>query len=120
MEAFLAASREGDFEALLSVLDPDVVLRSDSAAVQMSAKNRAAGAIRLAPEIRGARSVADTFAGRAKAARAALIDGNVGATWAPGGEPRSVFFIRIEGGRIVEINLVADPEHLGQLEIEFL
>lgn len=50
----------------------------------------------------------------------ALVDGNVGATWAPGGKPRSVFFMLIEDGRIVEINLVADPEHLGQLEIEFL
>ncbi len=120
VEAFIAASREGDFDALLSVLDPDVVLRSDSAAVQLSAKNRAAGALELVPEIRGARSVAGTFAGRARAARAALIDGNVGATWAPGGEPRSVFFMWIEGGRIVEINLVADPEQLGQLDIEFL
>ena len=120
VDAFLAASREGDFEALLSVLDPDVVLRSDGAAVQMSAKNRAAGAMRLVPEIRGARSVADTFAGRAREARVVLIDGSLGATWAPGGEPRSVFFMRIERGRIVEINLVADPEHLGQLEIEFL
>ncbi|HEY9478502.1 MAG TPA: sigma-70 family RNA polymerase sigma factor [Gemmatimonadaceae bacterium] len=120
VEAFLAASREGDFEALLSLLDPDVMLRVDSAAVQMSVKNQAAGAPRLAPEIRGAPSVAGTFLGRANAARAALVDGVVGATWAPGGKPRAVFFMWIVGGKIVEINLVADPEHIGQLDVELL
>ena len=120
VEAFLAASREGDFEALLSVLDPDVVLRADSAAVQMSARAQTAGAFRLAPEIRGAMEVADTFAGRARAAQVAFIDGAVGATWAPGGVTRSAFIIRIVGERIVAIDLVADPEHIGQLDIELL
>jgi RNA polymerase sigma-70 factor (ECF subfamily) len=120
VEAFITASREGDFEALLSVLDPDVVLRSDSVAVQLSASNQTAGAPKLAREIRGAARVADTFAGRARAARMALIDGAVGAIWAPGGEPRSVFFMWIEGGKIIEVNLVADPEHIGQLDIELL
>ena len=120
VEAFLAASREGDFEALLSVLDPDVVLRVDRAAIELSTKAQAAGALKLAPEIRGARKVAGTFAGRARAARMALIDGTVGATWAPGGEPRSVFFMWIQHGKIIEVNLVADPEHIGQLDIELL
>lgn len=120
VEAFLAASREGDFEALLAVLDPDVVLRADSVAVQMSTKSQAAGALKLASEIRGAPSVAETFLGRGREARSALIDGAIGATWAPGGRPRAVFFMWIEGGRIVELNLLADPEQIGQLEIELL
>jgi RNA polymerase sigma-70 factor (ECF subfamily) len=120
VEAFLAASREGNFDALLSVLDPDVVLRADSVAVEGSARAQAAGAPKLAPEVRGARRVADTFVGRAREARVALIDGAVGATWAPGGNPRAVFFMWIERGKIVELNLVADPEQIGQLEIELV
>lgn len=120
VEAFLAASREGNFDALLSVLDPEVVLRADTAAVEGSAKALAAGAPRLAPEIRGAWRVADTFVGRARDARVALIDGAVGATWAPGGKPRAVFFMWIERGKIVELDLVADPEQIGQLEIDLV
>ncbi len=120
VEAFLAASREGNFEALLSVLDPDVVLRVDDATLQMAAANRTGGGLKLAPEIRGATRVVDTFVGRANAARVALIDGAVGATWAPGGKPRAVFFMWIVSGKIAEINLVADPEHIGELDIELL
>jgi RNA polymerase sigma-70 factor (ECF subfamily) len=120
VEAFLAASREGDFDALLSLLDPDVMLRLDSAAVQMSVKNQTAGAMKLAPEIQGAPSVAGTFLGRANAARAALIDGTVGATWAPGGKPRVVFFMWVVDGKIAEINVVADPDQIGQLDVELL
>src|SRR5262245_50549224 len=66
---FLAAARGGDFAALLAVLDPDVVLRADPAAVQASLARQAAGAPALAPEIRGADAVAKTFVGRAKAAQ---------------------------------------------------
>ena len=81
VDAFLAASREGSFDALLAVLDPDVVLRADRAAVQ-------AGALR---EVRGAAAVAETFSGRARFAQPALVNGAVGAMWAPGGRPRVVF-----------------------------
>ena len=110
VEAFLAASRRGDFDALLALLDPSVVARADAAAV-------AAGA---APEVRGAAEVATTFAGRARAARPALVDGHVGLAWAPGGRPRVVFDFTTENGRIVAIDLIADPAHLGELELELL
>jgi RNA polymerase sigma factor (sigma-70 family) len=110
VEAFLAASRRGDFDALLALLDPSVVARADTAAV-------AAGA---APEVRGAAEVATTFAGRARAARPALLDGLVGLAWAPGGRPRVVFDFTTENGRIVAIDLIADPAHLGELELELL
>jgi RNA polymerase sigma-70 factor, ECF subfamily len=110
VEAFLAASRRGDFDALLALLDPSVVARADAAAV-------AAGA---APEVRGAAEVATTFAGRARAARPALLDGHVGLAWAPGGRPRVVFDFTTENGRIVAIDLIADPAHLGELELELL
>jgi len=69
VDAFLAASSGGDLDALLALLDPDVVLRADRAAVQ-------AGATK---EVRGASAVAETFAGRARAARLALVNGSVGA-----------------------------------------
>ena len=108
--AFLAASRDGDFEALLALLDPDVVLRADSAAVR-------AGASR---EVRGAPGVADTFSGRARFAQPVLVNGVVGAVWAPGGRPRVVFEFTITRGKIVEIDLIADPERLSQLDLVVL
>jgi len=107
VDAFLAAARGGDFDALLAVLDPDVVLRADRAAVD-------AGASR---EVRGAAAVADTFSGRARAAQPALVNGAVGLVWAPDGRPRVVFSFTITRGKIVEINLLADPERLRQLDL---
>jgi RNA polymerase sigma factor (sigma-70 family) len=110
VDAFLAAARGGDFAALLAVLDPDVVLRADPAAVQ-------AGASR---EVRGAAAVAGTFSGRARFAQPALVDGAAGAVWAPGGRPRVVFGFTVTRGKIVEIELLADPERLGQLDLAVL
>ncbi|HEY2906699.1 MAG TPA: sigma-70 family RNA polymerase sigma factor, partial [Vicinamibacterales bacterium] len=75
VEAFLAASRRGDMSALLAVLDPSVVLRADRSAIEASAARLAKGAPALAAELRGASVVAETFAGRAKAAQPALLDG---------------------------------------------
>jgi RNA polymerase sigma factor (sigma-70 family) len=108
--AFLAASRGGDFDALLALLDPDVVLRADRAAVQAGASS----------EVRGAAAVANTFSGRARAAQPALVNGAVGAVWAPGGRPRVVFGFTITRGKIVEIDLLADPERLSQLDLAVL
>jgi RNA polymerase sigma factor (sigma-70 family) len=110
VQAFLAASRDGKFDALLALLDPDVLLRADTAAVQFGA----------APEVRGAAAVATTFSGRARAARPALINGAAGAVWAPGGEPRVVFSFTITLGKIVRIDMLADPSRLGQLELTWL
>jgi RNA polymerase sigma factor (sigma-70 family) len=110
VEAFLAAAREGDFGALLAVLDPGVVLRAGAGAVLPGASR----------EVRGAQAVADAFSGRARAARPALVNGAAGAVWAPGGRPRVVFGFTIRGGRIVEIDLLADPERLSGLDLEVL
>jgi RNA polymerase sigma-70 factor (ECF subfamily) len=107
VEAFLAASREGDFEALLGLLDPGVVVRADAAAVAAGAE----------AEVRGARAVAGTFVGRARFARPALVEGAVGAVWAPGGQPRVAFAFTVRGGRVAEIRLLADPERLAELEL---
>jgi RNA polymerase sigma-70 factor, ECF subfamily len=110
VDAFLAAARSGDFDALLSALDPDVVLRADRAAVEAGAD----------AEVRGATAVAATFAGRARVAQPALIDGTAGLVWAPGGQPRVVFDFIITGGKIVEIGLIADPDELGSLDLTIL
>jgi RNA polymerase sigma factor (sigma-70 family) len=110
VDAFLAASRGGDFAALLAALDPDVVLRADPAAVLAGA----------AAEVRGAEAVAGVFAGRARVAQPALVNGAVGAVWAPGGRPRIVFEFTIAGGKIIEIALVADPERLRRLDVAIL
>jgi len=106
VDAFLAASRGGDFKALLAMLDPDVVLRADDAGAQLGASR----------EVRGATAVAETFSGRAQTAQPALLNGAVGAVWAPGGQPRVVFGFTIARGKIVAIDLVADPERLRQLD----
>jgi hypothetical protein len=110
VEAFLAASRGGDFDALLAVLDPDVVVRADRAAIRMGASR----------EVRGAAAVADTFSGRARFAHPAMVNGAVGLVWAPRGRPRVVFGFTITGGKVVEIDLVADAERLGQLDVTVL
>jgi RNA polymerase sigma factor (sigma-70 family) len=105
--AFLAASREGDFDALLTMLDPDIVLRADNAAAQMGADAEAIGA----------RAVAGIFSGRAKALRPALIDGVPGAVWTLRGETRVVFAFTIVGGTITAIEQIADPERIARLEV---
>ena len=105
--AFLAASREGNFDALVALLDPDVVLRADAAAVAVGATE----------EVRGAAEVAETFSGRARAARAALIDGAPGAVWVQGGVPRIAFTFTISEGKIVGIGLLADGLEDRDIEI---
>jgi RNA polymerase sigma factor (sigma-70 family) len=110
VDAFLAASRGGDLGALLAVLDPDVVLRADRAAVGAGASS----------EVHGATAVARTFAGRARAAQPALVNGAVGAVWAPDGPPRVVVGFTITRGKIVEIDLIADPTRLRELDLAVL
>jgi RNA polymerase sigma-70 factor (ECF subfamily) len=68
----------------------------------------------------GAAAVAETFAGRARAARPALIDGAVGLVWTQDGRPRVVFEVTIKGEAIVGIDLLADPDRLDKLNLEML
>jgi RNA polymerase sigma factor (sigma-70 family) len=120
VDAFLAASRNGKFDALVAVLDPDVVLRVDPAAVRAATARAAHGAPQLAPEVRGAAAVAGVFSGRAQAAEAALIDGAAGAVWAPGGVPRVAFIFKTAGGKIVEMEIVSEPAEFAELEVVIL
>jgi len=107
VEAFLAASREGDFEALLDVLDPDAVVRADSTAAALGA----------APELRGADAVVRRFAGQARGARLALVGGAVGAAWVVHGTTKVAFEFTIEDDRIVAIDLIGDPDRLAALDV---
>jgi RNA polymerase sigma factor (sigma-70 family) len=112
VDAFLAAARGGDFEALLAVLDPDVVLRIDRGALP--------GASR---EIRGAPAVAEqvrTFARLAPFARPALVNGAAGVVVAARGRPLTVAGFTVTRGRIVEIDLLADPARLRDLDLTVL
>ena len=110
VEAFLAASRSGDFEGLLAVLDPDVVFRADAAAQRLGS---------LA-EIRGAAAVAETFKGRAQAAKPALVDGAMALAVIFGGQLRIVLRLTITGDKIAAVEAVADAERISRFDVEVL
>jgi len=110
VDAFLAASRTGNFEALLTVLDPEVVFRKDHVAARKGA----------ASEVRGASVIARQFVGRAQGARTALVDGAVTAIVAPRGHLFLVLNFTIRNDKIVEIEAVADPARLRQLHLAVL
>jgi len=105
--AFLDAARGGDFEALLTLLDPDVVLRPDAAALRMGSLQ----------ETRGASAVANALAGGAQAARLAIVDGLASLVWAPGGQTRGVVRFTVANGRIAAIDVTGDADHIGELDI---
>ena len=110
VEAFLAAAREGNFDALVAVLDPDVVLRADSGP----------GLPAATLEIRGAAEVAAralTYARLQLFNRPVLVNGVLGVIAYRDGRPFSVGAITVRGGRIVEMDILADPERLSQLDL---
>jgi RNA polymerase sigma-70 factor (ECF subfamily) len=114
VDAFVAAAREGDFEALLALLDPDVVFRLDRGGLPGPPSQ----------ELQGARAVAEnaiTFGPSfAPFMRPALVNGSPGVVIAPGGTPASVAGFVVAGGRIVEIDLLADPRRLGHVDLTAL
>lgn len=118
VNAFLAASRDGDFERLIAVLSTDVVLRADDLAVRRAAANQRHGAPALASEVRGALRVADAFKGRARAALPALIDGDAGAVWVVGGQVLAAFLFAINRDKISGVDVVMDPSHLAELDVQ--
>jgi RNA polymerase sigma factor (sigma-70 family) len=113
VEAFLVAARGGDFDALVAVLDPDVVLRADRSAVPPGRPTvlRGAGAV-----ARGAAA----FAPFVQSMLLVLVNGTVGVLAAPEGQRSRVMMFTVERGRIVEMNLVADPERLRELDLAIL
>lgn len=110
VQAFLAASRDGNFEALLSVLDPDVVFCADSAAARLGS----------VAEIHGAAAVAQAFKGRARSALPALVDGGFGVIVAPGGRLHIVLALGFKNDRIATIRAITDPDSLARLALAVL
>jgi RNA polymerase sigma factor (sigma-70 family) len=112
VSAFLAASREGDFDALVAVLDPDVVFNADNGGVSPRAR----------PPVIGAEKVARNVLARgrpfARFARPAIVNGAAGLVVAPGGQPMAVVGFTVAGERIVEIDLIADPAKLQGLRVD--
>ncbi|MFF3656735.1 RNA polymerase sigma factor SigJ [Streptomyces olivochromogenes] len=115
LDAFLAASRSGDFEALVSVLHPDVVLRVDSGVL--------VGGAAASKVVHGATGVAQQalmFRQFAEFSRLVLVNGAVGVVTAPEGRPLSVMAVTITDGRIVEMFILADPARLSDLAVPYL
>jgi hypothetical protein len=114
VDAFLAAAREGDCDALLVVLDPDVVLRADRGGVRVGAWR----------EVRGARAVAAqalSFSRLAQLVQPALVNGAAGlVSRLPGGRPFEVMGFTVRRGKIVEIDMLTDPARLRQLDLAVL
>jgi RNA polymerase sigma factor (sigma-70 family) len=111
VDAFLAASRDGAFDRLLAVLDPDVVLRSDGGVARP----------KLNSHVHGARAIAEqawTFRQFADTATRILVNGIPGGVaWAPDGSPYAILALTVKGGKIVAIDILADPERLGKLDL---
>jgi len=110
VDAFFAAARKGDFEGLVAVLDPDVLLRSDGGATRPFASAL----------VRGAETVAGRalmFSQPAALVRPAVVNGAAGVVITMAGEPFSIMGFTVRGGRIVAIDVLADPERLQRLDL---
>ena len=114
VDAFLAAARAGDFERLLAVLDPDVVVRSDGGVARPGLRSVVSGAQAVAAQ-------AMTFRRFAETATRVLVNGIPGGiAWRPDGSPFAVLALTVRDGRILEIDVLADPDRLGQLDLTFV
>jgi len=113
VDAFVAAAREGDFEALLEVLDPDVVLRADRGAVSIGSQTVVHGAANVARQ-------AFAFSRLDIDVRPALVNGAAGTVTLRDGRPFAIAGFTIRNRRVVEMNVVADPESLGQIDLTIL
>jgi RNA polymerase sigma factor (sigma-70 family) len=111
IDAFLTASRDGDFEALVAVLDPDIVLRVDAGGTDQSRVLRGAAAVA---------GQALLFSRTGPLARPVVINGAVGLVSVVDGRPAAVFSPTVRGGRIVEINILADPDRIARLDLPAL
>jgi RNA polymerase sigma factor (sigma-70 family) len=111
VEAFFAASRDGDFDALVQMLDPDVELRIDGGALREDASLVLRGAQRVAAHTA-------TYSKLYPFVRPALVNGAAGAVVAPGGRPFSVMAFTVTNGKITAIDALVDPERLAQLDLD--
>ena len=107
VDAFLAATRKGDFDALLALLDPEIVLRADDEAAKLGAID----------EIHGAAEIATAFSQRARGARPALVNGEAGAVWIQAGQLRVVVTFKTSREKITSITLIANPTRLSEIDL---
>jgi RNA polymerase sigma-70 factor (ECF subfamily) len=110
VDAFLGASRKGDFQTLLTLLSPDVELVADAAAVAIGAPERKDGPF----------DVATRFSGGAQSARTALLDGLAGLVWARGGKPKVAFDFTVVAGKVTRIDMIGDEDVLSEMNIEYV
>ena len=110
LDAFLAASREGDFAGLLAVLDPDVVLRADAGSGPMGPSRLLRGASEVAAQ-------AMSYAPMARFAHPVLVNGTPGHLIARDGRPLVVIGVTSRNGKITEIDILADPDRLSRLNL---
>jgi len=110
VEAFLAASRKGEFDELVRLLAPDAVMTADVAAIGMGAPEH----------LVGASAVAEVFNGRARAAEPAFIDGSIGFVWIVGGKAKVAWDVITDGERITHIEMLAGEEVVARLAVTTL
>jgi len=110
VDAFLDASRKGDFQTLLALLSPDVELVADAAAVAIGAPARKDGPF----------DVATRFSGGTQSARTALLDGLAGLVWAQGRTPKVVFDFTVVAGKVTRIEMIGDEDVLSEIDIAYL
>jgi RNA polymerase sigma-70 factor (ECF subfamily) len=111
VDAFLAAARDGDFDRLLAVLDPDVVVRSDGGSARSGMSSLVRGAAAVAAQAMSFRRFTET-------STRVLVNGIPGGVaWSPDGSPFAVLALTVRGGRIVAIDVLADPDRLAQLDL---
>ncbi len=113
VDAFVAAARDGDFEALLEVLDPDVVLRADRGAVAIGSARVVRGAAKVAGQ-------ASAFSRLDIDVRPALVNGAVGTVTLRDGRPFAIAGFTIRNRQIVEMDVLADPERLSEIDLTIL
>jgi RNA polymerase sigma-70 factor (ECF subfamily) len=118
VDAFLAASRGGDFGALVAVLAPDAVLHADALVVRTAREHQWGGTPELAAEAHGAVEVANALRHRTRGVQPATLDGLPGLAWVVAGQVRSAFLFSVENDRIARIELVMEPERLAALDVQ--
>lgn len=115
--AFLSAAREGDFGSLLQLLDPEIELRSDPAALRLAGAGADSGAPLLDREVAGPDAVARVFNGRAHATQLVHIAGAPAAAYVADGIPRAIYLFRFANGRLASVDVLADEKVLASLDI---
>jgi RNA polymerase sigma-70 factor (ECF subfamily) len=118
VDAFLAASRGGDFDALVAVLAPDAVLHADPLVVRTAREHGWGGTPELPAEAHGAVEVASVLRHRTRGVQPARLDGLAGLVWVLGGQVRSAFVFTVENDKIARVDLVMEPERLAALDVE--